>query len=380
MHILIAPNAFKNSLTAQAAAEAISRGIAGSRLECTTECFPVGDGGDGTADIIVKRFNGKRISVEVKDPLNRPMTATFGLIHSGQTAVIEMADASGLRLLKTNELDPLKASSFGTGQLIRAALDEGVSEIIIGLGGSATVDGGAGLLNALGISFLDKTGNELRPHPQGLDDLHTIDISGLDRRLHNCQITVLCDVDNLLLGDKGAATVFGPQKGAKDDELPKLEKVLAKLNELVFKQTGKRMDTLRHGGAAGGTAAGLCACLNARLLDGAEHLLNMTAFDESLSKCNLLITGEGSLDKQTLQGKAPYAVAVRAKRKGIPVIGIGGSIPIKSHDELEKYFHALIPIGNQPASLTQAIEHTELNLVRTGAMIGNLMSLNREKI
>jgi glycerate kinase len=380
MHILIAPNAFKNSLSAEVAAVAISRGIASSGLNCTIECFPIGDGGDGTADIIVRHFKGKRKSVEVKDPLGRPIWATFGLIHSGQTAVIEMADASGLRLLKANELDPLNASSFGTGQLIRAALDEGVTEIIIGLGGSATVDGAAGLLNALGISFLDSQRRKLKPHPQGLEALDTIDISGLDKRLSNCQVTVLCDVDNFLLGDKGAAVVFGPQKGAKAHELPKFEGTLAKLSELAFNKTGKRMDTLRHGGAAGGAAAGLYAFLNARLLDGAEHLLNITGFDERLSKSDLLITGEGSLDEQTLQGKAPYAVAVRASKCGIPVVGLGGSIPLRPPNELQKYFHALVPIGNQPVSLVQAIEHTELNLVRTGTMIGNLLSLNTEKI
>ncbi len=380
MHILIAPNAFKNSLNARAAAEAISRGITGSGLECTTECFPIGDGGDGTAEIIIDRFKGQRVSLEVNDPLGRQIESTLGLINGGHTAVIEMADASGLRLLKANELDPLNASSFGTGQLMRAALDKGVSEIIIGLGGSATVDGAAGLLNALGMSFLDKNGTALMPDPQSLATLDRIDTSGLDKRIFDCKITVLCDVDNPLLGDKGAAAVFGPQKGAKSEDLPKLEKALSKLTELAFEQNGRRMDTIKHGGAAGGTAAGLYAFINAELVDGAEHLLKITGFDESLSKCNLVITGEGSLDEQTLQGKAPYAVAIRAGKRNIPIIGLGGSVPLDSKGDLQKYFDALVPIGNHPSNLAEAIEDTEANLVRTGAMIGNLLSVNREII
>lgn len=377
MHILIAPNAFKNSLDARAVAEAISRGLMSSTLICTTECFPIGDGGDGTAAIIIERFNGTRVGLEVKDSLGRQIESSFGLINGGKTAVIEMADASGLRLLGEDELDPLKTSSFGTGQMIIAALDKGVTEIILGLGGSATVDGGAGLLNALGVRFLDKDGRALMPDPQSLAVLDKIDLASLDERILGCKITVLCDVDNPLLGADGAAAVFGPQKGAKYEDLPKLEGVLFKLNELIFKQNGKRMDVLKHGGAAGGTAAGLHAFIDADLVEGAEHLLKITGFDERLDKCDLLITGEGSLDEQTLQGKAPYAVALRAKKRNIPVIGVGGNLPLRRHGELEKYFDALVPIGHRPSDLVTAISNTEANLVRTGRMIGNLLSVKR---
>ncbi|HEY1010038.1 MAG: glycerate kinase [Daejeonella sp.] len=377
MHILIAPNAFKNSLDARAVAEAISRGLMSSTLICTTECFPIGDGGDGTAAIIIERFNGTRVGLEVKDSLGRQIESSFGLINGGKTAVIEMADASGLRLLGEDELDPLKTSSFGTGQMIIAALDKGVTEIILGLGGSATVDGGAGLLNALGVRFLDKDGRALMPDPQSLAVLDKIDLASLDERILGCKITVLCDVDNPLLGADGAAAVFGPQKGAKYEDLPKLEGVLFKLNELIFKQNGKRMDVLKHGGAAGGTAAGLHAFIDADLVEGAEHLLKITGFDERLDKCDLLITGEGSLDEQTLQGKAPYAVALRAKKRNIPVIGVGGNLPLRRHGELEKYFDALVPIGHRPSNLVTAISNTEANLVRTGIMIGNLLSVKR---
>ncbi len=348
-----------------------------SMLTCTTECFPIGDGGDGTAAIIIERFNGARIRLEVKDPLGRQIESSFGLINGGKTAVIEMADASGLRLLGEDELDPLRTSSFGTGQMVIAALNKGVTEIILGLGGSATVDGGAGLLNALGVRFLDKQNRALMPDPQSLAVLDKIDLSGLDERIFGCKITVLCDVENPLLGAEGAAAVFGPQKGAKYEDLPKLEEMLFKLNELIFKQNGKRMDVLKHGGAAGGMAAGLHAVIDADLVEGAEHLLKITGFDERLDKCDLLITGEGSLDEQTLQGKAPYAVALRAKKRSIPVVGVGGNLPLSRHGELEKYFDALVPIGHRPSDLITAISHTEANLVRTGIMIGNLLSVKR---
>lgn len=379
MRILIAPNAFKNSLDACAAAEAISRGLHSSGLNCVTECFPIGDGGDGTAGIITEKFNGKRINLVVNNPLGKEVKSSFALINDGQTAVIEMADASGLRLLDESELNPFKASSFGTGQLISAALDKGVSEIIIGLGGSATVDGGAGLLHALGLKFLDKAGNLLEPQPGDLAALDEIDISGLDHRIRDCKITVLCDVDNYLLGEGGAAAVFGPQKGAKPADLPKLEKVLSKLNDLSLKHNGIRMDTVKHGGAAGGAGAGLYAFINAHLVEGAEHLLNITRFDESLNSCDLLITGEGSLDEQTLQGKAPYAAAVRAKRKNIPIIGLGGKVPLDNAGELNKYFDVLLAIGHHPSDLATAMRDTEANLVRTGIAIGNLLSLQKEK-
>lgn len=209
MQILIAPNAFKNSLDADSVAHAIREGLNQSRLNCSCECFPVGDGGDGTAELIINKFAGTRVDATVHDPLGRKIQSSFGLIE-GHTAVIEMADASGLRLLNAKELKPLQASSLGTGELISLALDKGVRKIIIGLGGSATVDGGAGILTALGVRFLDTSGNILQGLPENLTNLNTIDASGLDQRIFNCEFTVLCDVDNLLLGDHGAAAVFGP--------------------------------------------------------------------------------------------------------------------------------------------------------------------------
>lgn len=379
MHILISPNAFKNSLSATEAALAIQEGLLDSRLNCTCECFPIGDGGDGTAQLILEKFNGDKIHVTVNDPLGRKIETAFGLIGNGKTAVIEMADASGLRLLETAELDPLKTSSFGTGELLRSALERNVDRIIIGLGGSATVDGGAGLLSALGARFLDKRGTELKPIPENLVKLDHIDISGVDERMFRCKITVLCDVDNYLLGDEGAAATFGPQKGAKASDLPTLEKVLRNISDSAFKQTKRRMDGVKHGGAAGGIAASLYSFFNAELVNGAEYFLHLTSFEESVKRCDLLITGEGSLDEQTLQGKAPFAVAKSAKAKNIPVVGIAGKVPLTQNYDMNTYFDVLLAIGHQPADLSKAMEDTRSNLVRTGTLIGNLCAVRSNK-
>lgn len=379
MHFLISPNAFKNSLSAQEAAEAIKEGLLNSKLNCTCECFPVGDGGDGTAQLIIDKFNGVKIAAPVLDPLGRRIDTTFGLIGNGNTAVIEMADASGLRLLKPEELDPLRVSSYGTGELLRSALEKNVDHIIIGLGGSATVDAGAGLLKAMGARFLDIAGTELRPIPEDLFKLDHIDISGLDARIFQCKITVLCDVDNLLLGDKGAAATFGPQKGARSSDLPKLEQVLKNISDAAIKQTKKDMDSVKHGGAAGGIAAALYAFFNAELVNGAEYFLQLTNFEDSLKRCDLLITGEGSLDEQTLQGKAPFAVAKSAKAKNIPVIGLAGKVPLIENDDLNTYFDVLISVGHEPSDLNTAMKDTRANLSRTGTLIGNLYALRSNK-
>ncbi len=379
MHILIAPNAFKSSLTAGAVSLAIQKGLYSSKLSCTTECFPVGDGGDGTAQLIIDKFKGSKIEIEVQDPLGRKVKSSFGLIGEGKTAVIEMADATGIRLLKSGELNPFKTSSSGTGELILAALDKGVSTIIIGLGGSATVDGGAGMLGALGAKFFDSNNKPLHPVPEELSELARIDISAMDTRIFNCRIIVLCDVDNYLLGENGSAAVFGPQKGATVSDVPKLDKILATISALGFRETGKYMDQIKHGGTAGGLASALHAFCDAELVAGADHFLKLTDFEKSLKECDLVITGEGSLDAQSLQGKAPFAVAVMAKQKNIPIIGIAGRVPLKSDADLDNHFDVLQSIGNEPADLVSAIRDTEANLIRTGIQIGNLFSLSTNK-
>ena len=374
MHILIAPNAFKNSLSAADAANAIEEGFKESRLTCTCECFAIGDGGDGTAELLVKKCDGLFVKANVHDPLGRKITATFGLIDKGKTAVIEMADASGLRLLKHDELNALQASSTGTGELIKQALDKGVTKIIIAMGGSATVDGGCGILSALGVKFLNKDGQTL-VKPEHLAQLDKIDVAELDGRILHCEVIVMCDVDNKLLGDNGAASIFGPQKGATAEGVKKLEDSLTKLAEVAFQQTGKDMASIKYGGTAGGAAAGLFAFLNAKLVNGIEYFLQLTNFEEALLRSNLVITGEGSIDEQTLQGKGPFGVAVRAKEKGIQVIGIAGKVPLNPGNHLRKYFDVLLPIANEPFDTTTALQLTSDNLIRTATELGNLLAI-----
>jgi len=303
------------------------------------------------------------------------VTATFGLIEDGRTAVIEMADASGLRLLVPGELAPLAASSYGTGELIRGALDSGVQDIILGLGGSATVDGGAGILRALGVRFLDKDGRALPATPQSLADLASLDLSGLDQRLVQCRITILCDVENELLGPAGAATVFGPQKGAGPKEVDLLEASLRQLSEVILRQSGRPIATVRHGGAAGGTAAGLYGLLDARLVNGIDHFLQLTDFDARLRGAGLVITGEGSIDDQTLRGKGPYGVASRAKERGIPVIGLAGRVPLPVSERLRPFFDVLMAIGQGPSDLPEALALTRENLERVGEEMGRMWGL-----
>lgn len=375
MHILIAPNAFKGSLSAKQASECIESGLRQSKLKFTCDQFPIADGGDGTGSLLIEKLGGTIVQVKVHDPLGREIQSSFGLIDNGKTAVIEMADASGIRLLNTKELNPLKANTFGTGELIKAALNIGVTKIIIALGGSATVDGGAGILGALGIRFLDSGNKVLDITPGNLINLAGIDVSELDTRIFDIEFVVLCDVENKLTGDHGAAKVFGPQKGASPEDVKILDSVLLKMANLASQITGKDMNAVVHGGAAGGTAAGLYAFLNASLEKGAEYFLDLTGFAERLEKADLVITGEGSIDEQTLSGKGPFAVAFMAKAKEIPVIGLAGKVPSDISLQLKEYFEVLLAIGNEPTDLDTAIELTADNLKRTAAEIARLLSL-----
>ncbi|WP_431217885.1 glycerate kinase [Puia sp. P3] len=371
----MAPNAFKHGLSAEDAAAAIGQGLTASGLRHTSEAFPIGDGGDGTIALIADRLGAVRVKATVRDPLHRDIDTWFGLTDDA-TTLIEMANASGLRLLDTAELDPLIALSTGTGDLIRAALDLEARRIIVGMGGSATVDGGVGILQSLGARFLDKHGDPLTGLPAALTALDSIDTSQLDPRLANCELVVLCDVDNPLLGPSGAAAVYGPQKGATPGSVQQLDSCLEQLANVVAKTTGRDMKTVTYGGTAGGAAAGLYGLLNATLAGGIDYFLDITGFDRSLETADFVITGEGSIDDQTLQGKGPMGVAVRAKKRGIPVIGLAGKIPLTPGPELKKYFDILLPIGNEPSGLADALENTAANLSRTAEAIGRMIALS----
>jgi glycerate kinase len=268
----------------------------------------------------------------------------------------------------------MQASSYGTGELINVALAKEAKKIIIAMGGSATVDGGCGILKALGIDFLDEDRKRLKAIPDELLRLATIDDSGLDRRILDTEVVILCDVENKLLGPLGAAAVFGPQKGASPEDVPVLERFLENFAKISQEQTHKNMVGIKHGGAAGGATAGLYTWLNAQLVNGIEYFLSLTNFDAALAHADLVITGEGSIDRQTLQGKGPYGVAVKAKEKGIKVIGLAGRI--ETDNELNKYFDELICINKPPVDLAEAMKNTEANLIVAAESLGNKLTLS----
>lgn len=368
MKIIVAPNSFKNSLPADEVAKALREGILQSGFNGVVECLPVGDGGDGTGKLLRQYLGAKFIPLKVKDPLGRPVDAGFGVTKGG-VAIIELADASGLRLLEPEEYHPLVANTSGTGTLIKAALDHHVSKIILCVGGSATVDGGAGILKELGVVFKNIIGAEIKDFPLGLIDLKGIDISNIDKRILEAEIVVLCDVKNKLLGDGGAAKVFGPQKGANEYDIRFLEACLQKLNTATYKTTGRHIGNVVHGGAAGGVAAALWALYEAQLAGGIDYFLRLINFEKNIADACLVITGEGAIDKQTLNGKAPYGVAVAAKKLKLPVMVVAGKI--EDEKKLSKYFDEIICINPRGISEEQALKNAYQNLVKTGKRICN---------
>jgi glycerate kinase len=324
--IAVAPNAFKGTLTASEAARYIERGLKRALPRVRIIKVPVADGGEGTAAAIVEATRGRWVRCSVHDPLGRRIRAAFGLAGNGRTAVIEMAAASGLELLKPHELDPLRASTFGTGQLVRAALDRQVREILVGIGGSATNDGGAGMARALGVRFLDAQGRELPEGGGSLPKLARIDLRRLDPRLKHVEVTAACDVDNPLCGPRGAARVYGPQKGATPAMVKTLDTGLKRLAAVIKRDLGVEVAHLPGAGAAGGLGAGLVAFLHARMRSGVGIVIDAIDLRRKLQDCDLVITGEGRLDGQTAFGKAPAGVARTAKSLGLPVIAICGSL------------------------------------------------------
>lgn len=373
--ILVAPNAFKHGPDAFEVAEAIKRGLGKSRLSPTVVLMPIADGGDGTLPIISQAMNAQTISLEVQDPLGRAISSGFGFATTSATAIIELADASGLRLLKKEERNPLKANTRGTGQLIKAAIENGARTILLSVGGSATVDGGMGILAALGFQFLNADGNPLNPSGENLCHIAEVKKGRISPEV---TLVVLTDVKNPLTGSRGAARVFGPQKGAEDADVELLEKGLKNWAELIKKEMGKDIGLVEGGGAAGGVAAGLSGWLGAGIKPGAEFVLDLVGAGQQIEKADYIITAEGSLDGQTAEGKAPFALLQLAKKWNKPVIGLAGRIPGEIPGNALGEFDALFAIGSEPENLETAISHTTLNLERTAYNIGNLLFLQEK--
>lgn len=364
--ILIAPGAFKHSLSAVKVAQAIENGLSASGLDTKLVKLPIADGGNGTLDAFLAN-EGERIKLEVFDPLMRPIQAEFGLIDDSKTAVIEMALASGIELLAHEELDPLKASTYGTGQLMQAALERGVERMIVGMGGSATVDGGMGCLQALGVKLLDSAGNDIQVGGAGLAEIARIDSSGLSPRWQDIEILIATDVDNLTLGEIGAARVFGPQKGASPEIVEILEKNLTHYFNKIFDYTNRDLRQVKGGGAAGAFSAGLMAFLNCKIVSGIDLILEFNHFVEHLHDSDLVITGEGQMDEQTIYGKGPIGVARLAKEYNVPTIALVGGLNVDDAILHEAGIQAVFAVVDQPMDLSTALSRAD-ELVRRAAL------------
>jgi glycerate kinase len=323
---LLAPLEFKGSLTAAQAAEAMRRGLERAGAGAEVDVLPLADGGPGTAEALVAALGGAWHLAQVQDPLGRTVQATFGTWAGGSAGIVEMAQASGLVRLAPGERNARRASSFGTGELIRAAVLGGVRTLMVGLGGSATNDGGAGLLQALGVRFRDVQGRELAPGGAALRELVRMDMDGALRQMREVDVTCVTDVTNPLTGPLGATAVYGPQKGATHDDIAVLDAALAHFAEVVRRQLGLDVSREPGMGAAGGLGFGLRVVFGARLVRGFEHVAQMVHLDERLARCDVVLTGEGRLDAQSRQGKGPVALAERARHAGKRVVVFAGSI------------------------------------------------------
>jgi glycerate kinase len=368
MRIVIAPNAFKGSLSAVEAAEAIGEGVRVAARDAELVLVPIADGGDGTVDALVAVTQGERRRLRVRGPLGDPVDAEYGLIERESAAVIEMAKAAGLSLVPKQKRNPAITTTYGVGELLQHAYDAGARHFIVGIGGSATNDAGAGMAQALGYHLLDENGLELPPGGLALKRLARIHVGGVHASWKEAEIDVACDVTNPLTGPRGASAVYGPQKGATPEMVAELDAALHHFAEIIRRDLGVDVEELPGAGASGGLGAGLVAFLGARLQPGAELVMEALHLDERLSGAQLVITGEGRLDSQTARfGKGPAAVARHAKNAGIPVVAIGGSVADET--ELRLLFDGLEATVVEPISLDDAIGQARPLLVRAATRL-----------
>jgi glycerate kinase len=362
--IVVAPNAFKGSLSATEAAMAMAEGITQILPGAEVVQVPVADGGDGLVDVAVEALHGERRSLEVTGPRNSPVKADFCYVKSMDLVTVEMALASGLALLPEDLKDPTLTTTFGTGELIRAGLDLGVGRIDVGIGGSATNDGGIGMAQALGVRFLDRDGRALPGIGSSLGAITEIDLSGLDPRVKETTFEAVCDVDNPLCGPKGASAVYGPQKGASPAQVETLDQGLANLAGLIQKQIGLDVIDLPGAGAAGGLGAGLHAFLGAKLCKGIDLIFELVGLDKKLTGAELVFTGEGQIDFQTVFGKAPGGVGVAAKTRGIPCFAIAGAVGKDLGDLHETGISAVFSLCPGPMTLEASMKNAKDHLAR----------------
>jgi len=353
MKIVVAPDSFKGSLTAVEVSDAIGQGVREIFPQAEIVKIPMADGGDGTAQCLVNATGGKILREKVTGPLGDEVLASYGILGDKKTAVIEMAEASGLTLVPENKRNPLITTTYGTGQLIKAALDQGCRKMIIGIGGSATNDGGAGMVQALGVNLLDQEGKEIGFGGGELKKIIRINISNIDNRLSDTKVLVASDVNNPLCGPKGASRVYGPQKGATPKIIEELDESLAYFAEIIKRDLHKDIKDIPGAGAAGGLGASLIAFLDAELRPGIEIMIEIVKLEQAIKDADLVITGEGKIDSQTIYGKAPIGVAKIAKKYNVPVIAVAAIIGDDA-DIVHQYgIDYLIKVSEPPMSLTE---------------------------
>jgi glycerate kinase len=372
MNIVVAPDSFKECLSSREVAMAISKGISEVMPKAEVFEIPISDGGEGVLEAVMQGVDVDLVSVRIMDPLLRPIESTYGILKNTKTAIVEMAKASGLELLTEEEKNPLSTSTYGTGQLIKNALDRGCTKIIIGIGGSATNDGGAGMVRALGGKFLNVKGEELNDGGGNLDELARIDLSDFDKRVYDCEVLVACDVSNPLVGPNGASRIYGGQKGGSETDLELLDKNLRHYAAIIKDDLGIDISEAPGAGAAGGTGAALMAFLNGDLVNGIELILETIGIEECIKKADLVITGEGKIDGQTLNGKTITGIATIAKRHNVPVIVLTGKIEGRIEDIYNMGVKAIFSIVNRPMELSEAIneapyliQECTMNLMKT---------------
>ncbi len=357
MKLIFASDSFKGSLSSRRTAELLTKAAREVFGECECIAVPMADGGEGTVDAVIDALSGKKVSITVHDPLMNLIQASYGIAED--RAIIEMAAASGLTLVPEDKRDPMNTTTYGTGELILDALNRGCRELYIAIGGSATNDGGMGCMRALGAKFLDKNGNELSGCGRDLADVAKIDLDGLDEKLSDASVTVLCDVKNPLCGKNGATYIFAKQKGATPDTMELLEKGMRNYRDVIRQQFGIDCDMIDGAGAAGGLGAALKVFLSATMQSGIETVLSLIGFDDLLGGADLVVTGEGRADAQSLCGKVMQGVGLHAKAKGVPVIGLCGSVGDGAEELLNYGITKLIALSDSAESIDDAIANAE---------------------
>jgi len=378
MKIVLAPDSFKESMTALQAAQAMETGVKRVLPDVECDLVPMADGGEGTVQAIVDALGGTLVEAGAHDALGGDVRVPYGYVEAGHLAIIEMAAASGLGMIPPARRDVLRASTFGTGEVILDALDRGARRFIVGIGGSATNDAGAGMAAALGVKFLDDAGAELPPGGAALAGLASVDVSGLDRRLAESTFDVACDVDNPLLGPRGASAVFGPQKGATTPQLvTQLDAALARWADIVEPVVGRSIRELPGAGAAGGLGAALAAFIpTATLRSGVEIVVDAVHLDEHARGADWVFTGEGGIDFQTMHGKTPWGVLQSASRAGKPIVMFGGVITPDAQVLLDAGVTALVPIVRTVQTLGEALANGPANLADAAEMAMRLLVAN----